>query len=207
MNLHKRLLTNPRWLIMLAFAMAVVVFAKLLRPVLAALIEKIPAGTAYDFVLDILPVISSSGIIYVYIYGLAAAIVFLMFSKVYYAPTDLPYTIIVFALAMILADIMWTLTVLGPPHNFVNSWLFFDYNKDLCPSMHVGTMFLGFLVADRRWVKGIMFGATVVIALVVLFMHTHYTLDVLAAFFVIYGIWALCEKHLKNFLRRAYFCK
>ena len=90
MGQYKRLLTNPRWIVMLAFGLALVFFAKMLRPALAAIIETIPAASAYDFVLAVLPVISSSWIIYIYIYLMTASSMLLIATKFYYRPIDLP---------------------------------------------------------------------------------------------------------------------
>ena len=192
---------------MLIFGMALVFFAKMLRPALAAIIETIPAASAYDFILDVLPVISASWIIYIYIYLMTAASILLIVTKFYYKPIDLPYVAFVFAFAMILTDILFTVTVVGPPLNFTNTWLAWDFNKDLFPSMHVGAPFIAFLLADRRWVKAILLAVTAIMVAVVLLMHTHYTIDAIGAIFIFFGLWCLCDKYLKNFLRRAYFAR
>lgn len=181
--------------------------AKTLRPILASRIEQIPAGTAFDFILDILPVISSNWIIYAYWLIPISLMVFIAVTKFYYNAEDFPYCALVYAIAMLLTDILFTVTILGPPANFTNSWFAFDFNKDLFPSMHVGAMWLGLLLSDRKWIKIVMLVVTLVMSAIVLLMHTHYTIDVLGAIFIFYGVFAFSEKYIKNILRRAYLSK
>lgn len=198
------LLRNAGWLAMFLLALSLSVFAKVLRPVLSSRIEQIPAGSAYDFLLDALPVISANWIIVLYWAIPISLLVLAIGAKIYYNLEDLPYFGLVCAFGMILTDVFFTVTVLGPPHNFVNSWFVLDFNKDLFPSMHIGSIWLWFLMADKKWVKTILLVGLIVVSAIVLLMHTHYTIDVLGAIFIFYALFALCEKYLKPLLRNAY---
>lgn len=53
--------------------------------------------------------------------------------------------------------------------------------KDLFFSGHVATLFLLYLAVDSRTVKNLLWIGTVVIALLVILQHVHYSIDVLAA--------------------------
>ena len=53
--------------------------------------------------------------------------------------------------------------------------------KDLFFSGHTATLFLFFLIADKKYLKVIFLIFTSIVALAVLLQHVHYTVDVVAA--------------------------
>lgn len=63
--------------------------------------------------------------------------------------------------------------------------------KDLFFSGHTSTIFLLFLTAPNRTTKRIFFLATILIVIAVLVQHTHYSVDVIAAPFFVYGCYGL----------------
>jgi len=58
--------------------------------------------------------------------------------------------------------------------------------KDLFFSGHTATLFLFFLVVEKRWIKNILLVFTFLVAFFVLLQHVHYSIDVLAAFGAVY---------------------
>lgn len=54
--------------------------------------------------------------------------------------------------------------------------------KDLFFSGHTATMFLFFLLVEKKWLKNILLAFTGLIAIFVLVQHVHYSIDVLVAF-------------------------
>lgn len=67
--------------------------------------------------------------------------------------------------------------------------------KDLFFSGHTATLFILFLVSEKKIIRTIFLISTIVVALCVLLQHVHYTIDVLAALFFTYA----CYKLLSNF--------
>lgn len=67
--------------------------------------------------------------------------------------------------------------------------------KDLFFSGHTATLFILFLVSEKKIIRTIFLISTIVVALCVLLQHVHYTIDVLAALFFTYA----CYKILSNF--------
>jgi hypothetical protein len=58
--------------------------------------------------------------------------------------------------------------------------------KDLFFSGHTATLFLLFLIADKKYLKVIFLSCTLVVATAVILQHVHYTVDVFAAPFIVY---------------------
>jgi membrane-associated phospholipid phosphatase len=69
--------------------------------------------------------------------------------------------------------------------------------KDLFFSGHTATLFILFLVAQKKTIKIVFLTSTIVVAISVLLQHVHYTIDVFAALFFTYACYALVLK-LKN---------
>jgi len=63
--------------------------------------------------------------------------------------------------------------------------------KDLFFSGHTATLFLLFLLEEKKYLKAAFFISTVVVGISVLLQHVHYTIDVFAAPFFAYGSFRL----------------
>lgn len=58
--------------------------------------------------------------------------------------------------------------------------------KDLFFSGHTATLFILFLISEKKIIKGIFLISTIAVAIAVLLQHVHYTVDVFAAPFFVY---------------------
>ena len=65
--------------------------------------------------------------------------------------------------------------------------------KDLYFSGHTATLFLLFLVSDKKHLKIIFLISTVLVGIAVLLQHVHYTIDVLAAPFFAYSSYKIAK--------------
>lgn len=72
------------------------------------------------------------------------------------------------------------------------------FTKDLFFSGHVATLTLLGLVEERPWVKKIVLGGTVVVGVLIVIQRVHYTIDVLAAPVMTYGIIKLVNQIQKK---------
>lgn len=67
--------------------------------------------------------------------------------------------------------------------------------KDLFFSGHTATLFILFLVSERKIIKTIFLISTIVVAVSVLLQHVHYTIDVFAAVFFTYACYKFVLKY------------
>ena len=65
--------------------------------------------------------------------------------------------------------------------------------KDLFFSGHTATLFLLFLISDKKHLKIIFLISTVLVGIAVLLQHVHYTIDVLAAPFFAYSSYKIAK--------------
>ena len=71
--------------------------------------------------------------------------------------------------------------------------------NDLFFSGHTGLPFLFALMFwENKILKTIFLGFSILFAMVVLLGHIHYSIDVLSAFFISYGIFQICKKVFKK---------
>lgn len=70
--------------------------------------------------------------------------------------------------------------------------------KDLFFSGHTATLFILFLVSEKKIIRTIFLISTIVVALCVLLQHVHYTIDVLAALFFTYACYKFLKYYNKN---------
>ncbi len=144
-----------------------------------------------DIILSNIRVFDVGGI---FVYG---SILFWTFIAIicFYRPQKIPFTVKSIALFVIIRSIFVSLTHIGP---FISEPIFesmsiiskFTFGGDLFFSGHTGLPFLMALVFWEDKILRSMFVATsLLFGVVVLLAHLHYSIDVLAAFFITYSIY------------------
>lgn len=63
--------------------------------------------------------------------------------------------------------------------------------KDLFFSGHTATLFMIFLVTQKKWLKNVFLVNTILVGVFVILQKVHYTVDVMVAPFVSYGVFKL----------------
>jgi hypothetical protein len=69
-----------------------------------------------------------------------------------------------------------------------------NITKDLFYSGHTGTIFLLYLVLQKKWEKRIALVSTFCIGILLLLQHIHYTIDVVSAPFFVYCFYLLAKE-------------
>jgi hypothetical protein len=119
-------------------------------------------------------------------------------------PQRMPYVFKSLGLFIFIRSLFISLTHIGPfptqiyisPASFVSK---FTFGGDLFFSGHVGVPFLMALIFWDNIFLRIMFVAfSVIAAVIVLLAHMHYSIDVLAAFFITFAIYRIAEIFLKK---------
>ena len=109
-------------------------------------------------------------------------------------PWKAPFVIKSISIFVLIRAAFITMTHIGPfptevvinPASFIN---YFVFGGDLFFSGHTGLPFLLALVFwEEKKLRDIFLLSSVIFAVVVLLAHLHYTIDVLSAFFIAYGI-------------------
>jgi len=115
-----------------------------------------------------------------------------------YNPKKIPFTVKSISLFTVIRSVFISLTHLGPflaqtavaNGNFISK---FTFGGDLFFSGHTGLAFLmALLFWKNKFLRYVFMSYTIFIGIIVLLGHYHYSIDVLAAFFITYTIFHLC---------------
>lgn len=152
-----------------------------------------------DIILSNIPVYNVAGI---FIYGIIAVITFVFFL-ILFKPRTALFVIKSSAVFILFRSIFMSLTHIGLYPNIISADL--DIFKgitsggDLFFSGHAGFPFLMALIFWRDKVLRYSFiFISVGLGIVALLGHYHYTIDVLSAYFITYGIYHICLKFFKK---------
>jgi hypothetical protein len=136
-----------------------------------------------------------------FIYGYMALIVGLFCYPLLFRPRLLHVLIVQFSILLALRSVFMIFTHLQTPPGSIPvgfPWFFGNlyFENDMFFSGHTAIPFLGFYVFRRSAIRYAFLLGSITMATVVLAMHIHYSIDVLAAFFMTYcsyrmGRWAL----------------
>jgi len=138
-----------------------------------------------DFILQLMPAINLSVLIFIVIWSMAL----LMATR----GLRNPYTVVLFIWSFLFLTLSRIVTIslvpLNAPVGLIilkdplsnNFYRGAFITKDLFYSGHTSTMFLMFLCLQKRRDKILALFATISIGIMVLFQHVHYTMDVIAA--------------------------
>lgn len=139
-----------------------------------------------------------------FIYGAMTIWVFLTVVLL----TDLkkiPFSLKTLALFVIIRSLFISLTHIAPfPNQIITVGInrifdLFSSTSDLFFSGHTGVPFLFALIFwENKILRYIMIVLSVFFGIIVLMGHLHYTIDVVAAFFITYTIYSLAEKLFKK---------
>ncbi|MBD3330076.1 hypothetical protein GF354_00940 [Candidatus Peregrinibacteria bacterium] len=157
-----------------------------------------------DAILDKLPTYNLE---FLFIWGISFIVLWGMLYIVFYKPEILPFTLKTLGVLFLVRSGFIVLTHVGPPAGFYyDNLVSVDYNplnslvfrNDLFFSGHTSLPFMLFLLLKDTKFKWFMLASSLLMGATVLLMHVHYSIDVFAAFFITYGIYALSNKIFNN---------
>lgn len=170
----------------------------LLFPYFFTFIEQREGKTINDIVLNYFTPINVSGCIF--------GIIWLMAFITIIRCIQQPAIFLQFLWGFILLSISRVITIIAVPLNAPNQLIVLidpisNYfygktfiTKDLFYSGHTATLFLMCLCLKNKWDKFLTLLSTIIIGILVLVQHVHYTIDVVAAPFFTYFIYVLTNK-------------
>lgn len=153
------------------------------------------SNTVTDIVLDNIRVYDVDGI---FVYGPVLMWIFVAFLLAIH-PQRTPFLIKSTGLFYLMRSLFISLTHIAPPtvHAIIPSDGIFGYlgsGADLFFSAHTGFPFLLALIFwENKFLRYLFIFVSLLFGAVVLLGHLHYSIDVLSAFFITYGIYRITE--------------
>jgi hypothetical protein len=146
-----------------------------------------------DLILDSIPVVNLSPL---FEWGIVAVITVFIGYPLFFKPKKFHYALGMLSLFLLVRSAFVILTHLKAPAGAIpvatqGVTQVLTYSNDLFFSGHAGLPFLGFLIYKNTKVRYFMLAASIILALTVLFMHVHYSIDVASAYFITYGIYVI----------------
>ncbi len=152
-------------------------------------VHTMPGVKVPDLLLDLFPPIDLS---FLFIYGYVSLIAGMFVYPLVFRLRMLHVVAFQFSLLLIVRSVFMIFTHLETPAGAISvnyPWFFRSlyFENDMFFSGHTAMTFLGFYMFRRSWLRYVFLVGSIVMAIVVLAMHVHYSIDVLAAFFMTYG--------------------
>jgi hypothetical protein len=174
---------------LLLISVIFLIIANLLNFLAGEYTETISTVAVTDLILDHIPAINLN---FLFVYGFTFILIVFLFYPLFFEVKKLHVAISQFSLLVMIRSFFVSLTHLSIPAGAVITqapklYALLDFQNALFFSGHTAVPFLGFLLFRKRKIGIFFLIATVVMALTVLFMHVHYSIDVFAAIFITYG--------------------
>lgn len=197
-------LTNREFLAELGFTAIVVTGLLMFLTNYFEYIQARPGIYLDDPILERIPSRNLSNYIFFLLYG----VIFFAASQLINKPRLLLEAIQIYCVIMLLRVLTLYLVPLEPSTEMkvlrdplIDYFIYQDHmiSKDLFFSGHVSTAFLAVLMVEKTWQKFLLGVAAIVIAIMILIQHVHYTIDVVAApIFTFTSFYMVRKVHLKG---------
>ncbi len=196
---YKKYLANKYFVWSSIFGLLFLIFSLGINFLAAAYATEKASSAVTDIILSNIPIYNVANI---FVYGLLALIVFIAFITLI-RPQRIPFIAKSTATFILIRSIFISLTHIGPYQNTipinVDILKIFTTGGDLFFSGHTGLPFLMALIFwQKKFLRYLFIALSVAFGAVALLGHYHYTIDVLSAFFITYGIYHICLKFFKK---------
>jgi len=146
-----------------------------------------------DLLFEVLPIVNLT---YLFVFGGLFIVIVGVFYCIFIEPKKIPLVLFAYSFFVLIRAICISLTHIAIPPDHIDavSTPFGEYffQNDLFFSGHTGVPFLGALLLwkKRKW-RYFFLLSSVIMAFTVLLMRVHYSIDVVGAYFITYGIYHL----------------
>jgi hypothetical protein len=185
---------------LIALSLLFFAIATILTYLAGIYVSNTQGSAVQDLILDHLPVVDLS---FIFVFGEIAIIAAIFLYPLFFNVKELHKAASQLSLLILVRAIFICFTHLQAPAGAVSlsyPWPFtlLDFRNDLFFSGHTAIPFLGFLVFKNSRIRWVFLAASIVMAITVLLMHVHYSIDVLSAFFITYGTYKIGEWFFKR---------
>lgn len=194
----RNFLPNTRRVLFLILAYFTLFCTFFLNNICSAYADKVKGATLHDLLLDHI-IVREVNFIFFWI-----ALCWCLCMFIYHVlfPKQMAHLVWTYALFIAIRAVFITLTHMGPPSNLEDipsALKFYAFSADMFFSGHVGGPFLLALLTSSVGYRILAFLYTVLMIIIVLLGHMHYSIDVFASLFIAHSI-AIISKKLKQFL-------
>lgn len=159
-----------------------------------------------DLILEQIPTMNLE---FLFTWGFYSIIAMICAYPLFKKPELAPFTLKTFGILLLVRSAFIMLTHVGPPEGFfyqdqlllngaIESTAVFRFSNDLFFSGHTSTPFLAFLLFRKTRFRWAMLFGSFLMGATVLLMKVHYSIDVFAAFFIAYGVYAFSDRVFNN---------
>lgn len=207
-NEWKELLSTATYRISLLSGVALLLISYVINYHASVYTSEIKVLSVGDLILDHIPTYDIS---WFYFFGIVLVEVIYYIYTIFFRPEILPFTAKTLSAFLLIRSGFIILTHVGAPHGFFNLPQLADqygatryfFVNDLFFSAHTGFPFLGALLFwDNLYLRIFLLIMSVFLALTVLLMHVHYSIDVFAAYFITYTIYVVSDRIFRKLNHR-----
>jgi hypothetical protein len=162
-------------------------------------VDHVQGQAVGDLILDNIPIYDLNFIFFwaVLIFWAGNIIYRLIFPK------EFPFILISLSLFVLIRCFFIALTHIGPPETLLvvpEELSYYSFNADMFFSGHVGAPFFYALLTSVKNVKWIAIIYSIIMVVIVLMSHGHYSIDIFASFFIAHSLSVLMLKLKPRFI-------
>jgi hypothetical protein len=199
------------WVFVIAALVAFFLFSYLFYMNLGWYADRRALPPSSDWLLDQLPTVN---LVPLLSWGWLALHAFALGAAILYLPRKLPFLLFLLGNYFVIRTLYVFLSPIGAPVHILDmrelDTLFamvageYTFQNEFIFSGHTAVPFLFALFFESRGLRAAMLAGSATMAAAVLLTHNHYTVDVLSAYLVGYGIYALSDAAYRRFVRPLY---
>jgi hypothetical protein len=207
MQYYKKYFTDKNFLISFWGGVVLLTISLVTQFFVSGYVARSASGSVTDIILSNTRVYDVGGIFVWATIALVAIGAYLCLKNIHYAPFVMKSV----ALFTLIRSVFVSLTHISPfpthaliTSAFFNKEVFYGIftGNDLFFSGHTGIPFLLALIFwENKIIRTIFLGFSILLAIVVLLGHLHYSIDVLSAYFITYSIFHICQVFFKKDLK------
>ncbi len=210
-NEIQKLSSDWHYLLMCMMGIILIFASFKLTRYLSAVNDSLSPGTPVgDILFSVLPKYDLS---FLFIFGAIFIMATGIFYGIFFEPKKIPLGLLAFSLFLSIRALCISLTHIAIPPDHIPPLVAglgeYFFQNDLFFSGHTGAPFLGALLLwDKKPWRYFFFISSIIMAITVLVMRLHYSIDIVGAYFITYGIYHIAvvihdaEKHQYQWLKK-----